>query len=181
MRGFIRRGETNVHCDDLINGWKEVRSGLIQEVEQIPADQFTFRATAETRTVAELLQHLIETQKFIVGEACRQDASLVRRPFAEHIKEYAPGVSSVTDKEGLLELLRSTMVSAEEILRSHAEQLNDTIIGIDGKPKTKIGVLNFIVSHEMYHRGQLTVYERLLGIEPQLTQRFKKIFARSGA
>ena len=33
----------------------------------------------------------------------------------------------------------------------------------DGKQCTKIEMLNFVVAHEMYHRGQLTVYERLLG------------------
>ncbi|HAF15107.1 MAG TPA: hypothetical protein DHU55_06615 [Blastocatellia bacterium] len=31
----------------------------------------------------------------------------------------------------------------------------------------------------MYHRGQLTVYERLLNIEPALTQRFRKLFANA--
>lgn len=165
--------------DELITSWKEVRSGLILEAEQIPAEHFSFRATAETRSVAELLQHLVETQKFVVGEACRQDSSLIRQPFTNQIKEHAPDVSSVSDKEGLLELLRSSMDLAEKTLRSHADRLNETIVGLDGKPKGKIGVLNFIVSHEMYHRGQLTIYERLLGIEPDLTQRFKKLIARS--
>lgn len=34
-------------------------------------------------------------------------------------------------------------------------------------------------AHEMYHRGQLTVYERLLGIEPALTQFFRKMTGTS--
>jgi uncharacterized damage-inducible protein DinB len=32
----------------------------------------------------------------------------------------------------------------------------------------------------MYHRGQLTVYERLLNIEPELTVKLKKLFAQAG-
>jgi len=47
----------------------------------------------------------------------------------------------------------------------------------DGKECTKLAMLNFTVAHEMYHRGQLTVYERLLGIEPALTQLFKKMMS----
>jgi uncharacterized damage-inducible protein DinB len=167
--------------DELLTSWNEVRSGLILEAEQIPEEHFSFRPTDETRSVAEILQHIVETQKFLVGEACRRDASMIRQSFADQIKEHAPGVSAVKDKNGLLELLRSSMESAEESLRSHSDLLKETLIGLDGKPKAKLGVLNFIVGHEMYHRGQLTVYERLLGIEPQLTQRFKKIFARSAA
>ena len=37
------------------------------------------------------------------------------------------------------------------------------------RPTTKGAILTFAMSHEMYHRGQLTVYERLLNIEPVLT------------
>jgi hypothetical protein len=35
--------------DGLIESWKDTRNGLIEEAAQIPADQFSFRATPETR------------------------------------------------------------------------------------------------------------------------------------
>jgi uncharacterized damage-inducible protein DinB len=44
---------------------------------------------------------------------------------------------------------------------------------------SKLDFLNLAVAHEMYHRGQLTVYLRLMGIEPALTRRFKKVFAKA--
>ena len=43
------------------------------------------------------------------------------------------------------------------------------------RPTTKGAILTFAMSHEMYHRGQLTVYERLLNIEPVLTGKFRKL------
>jgi uncharacterized damage-inducible protein DinB len=46
-----------------------------------------------------------------------------------------------------------------------------------GQFDTKLGFLQFSYSHEMYHRGQLSVYERLMNIEPALTTRFKELFA----
>ena len=39
--------------DKLVGTWREVRSGLIDEAEQVPSDQFSFRATQETRSVTE--------------------------------------------------------------------------------------------------------------------------------
>jgi len=39
--------------------------------------------------------------------------------------------------------------------------------------------VNFAMSHEMYHRGQLTVYERLLNLEPALTKQFAKMMAQA--
>jgi len=165
--------------DKLIATWRDTRSGFIREVEQIPADQFSFRATPETRSVAELVQHVIEAQKILVGETCRQDSNLRRQRFSEHIKEHAPGVATVSNKEGLLDLLKKSMDEAETQLEAYGDGLNETILGLDGKPTGKLQFMSFIISHEMYHRGQLTVYERLLGIEPELTGRFRKLVAQA--
>jgi uncharacterized damage-inducible protein DinB len=167
--------------EHLITTWKEVRDGLIQEAGQIPADQFSFQATPDTRSVVQLLQHLVETQKLLVGESCRSEPNLMRQSFPDHIKEYAPEVQAITDKNGLLEALRSSMEISEATIRAHGDKLNDPMRRFDGKEMTKLQVLQFATSHEMYHRGQLTVYERLLTIEPVLTQRLKKMFAQAGS
>jgi uncharacterized damage-inducible protein DinB len=165
--------------DMLINMWKEFRKGLIAEVEQIPEDKFDFRATAETRTIAEVLQHIVEIQKMLIGEASRPDGSLRRQSFADHIKEYAPDVASVNDKHGLLELLRTSMEVCEASIRSNEDLMTGSIGGMDGKPAPKLRVVNFAMSHEMYHRGQLTVYERLLNLEPALTKQFARMTAQA--
>lgn len=166
--------------DLLITTWKEFRNGLIAEVVQIPEDQFSFRATPETRSVAELLQHIVEVQKMLIGEACRSDASMRRQSFADHLKEYASEVKSVTDKNGLLELLRSSMEVCEANVRSFGDKwMHASMGGLDGKPTPKLKVVNFTMSHEMYHRGQLTVYERLLNVEPALTKQMAKVMAQA--
>lgn len=165
----------------VIGIWKDVRTGLINEVEKIPDDQFSFRATPETRSIAEILQHIIESQKILVAETCRENANLRRQSFADHHNEHAPGVKAVTDKQGLIDLLRSSMNAAEECVRAHADKWDEQMTGIDGRQTTKGAFLTFACSHEMYHRGQLTVFERLLNIEPVLTGKLKKVFAQAGA
>ncbi len=165
--------------DRLIESWKEVRAGFIEEVSQIPADQFSFRAAPDTRSVAELLQHVVEAQKLLVGESARPDTNLMRQSFADHIKEYAPEVSSLKDKNGLLELMRGSMETTEATIRGAGNNLNGSMRRFDGKELSKLDFLNFALAHEMYHRGQLTVYERLLRIEPALTQRFRKLFTNT--
>jgi uncharacterized damage-inducible protein DinB len=161
----------------LLGHWKNARSGFITEIERIPEDKFTFRPTPETRTVAELVQHVIGAQKFFVGETCRPDTNLLRRQFSEHAKAYAEGSDGVTDKNQLIELMRSSMDEAEKTITSHADGLNETMTGLDGRPLSKLSFLMFGMSHEMYHRGQFTVYERLLNVEPALTEMFRKMTA----
>ncbi|HEX6189616.1 MAG TPA: DinB family protein [Pyrinomonadaceae bacterium] len=165
--------------DPIIAGWREVRAGLIDEVSQIPADKFSFRAAEGMRSVAELLQHLVESQKFLVGEACRPDTNLLRKSFAEDIKDYAPDVRTVNDKEAIIQMLQTAMDDCEKLLREHADEMKNTMKRFDGKEMTKLGFMSFAIAHEMYHRGQLTVYVRLLGIEPMLTQKFRKAFGAS--
>lgn len=165
--------------DPIIGGWREVRAGLIDEVSQIPADRFSFRAAEGMRSVAELLQHLVESQKFLVGEACRPDTNLLRKSFAENIKDYAPDVRTVNDKEAIIQMLQTAMDDCEKQLRENADEMKNTMKRFDGKEMTKLGFMSFAIAHEMYHRGQLTVYVRLLGIEPMLTQKFRKAFGAS--
>jgi hypothetical protein len=38
--------------EEMLDVWKEVRAGLIAELAQIPAEQFGFQATPESRNVA---------------------------------------------------------------------------------------------------------------------------------
>src|SRR6185295_7922759 len=106
--------------EGLIKSWSEVRAGLIKEASLIPEDQFSFRATADTRSVAEVLQHIVETQKLLVAEACRADANLGRQSFNDHIAEYAPEVAAVTDKDGLMEVLRGSMETSKDSIRTCA-------------------------------------------------------------
>jgi uncharacterized damage-inducible protein DinB len=165
--------------ENIIESWKEVRNGLIDEANQIPADKFTFQPAPESRSVRQLLQHLVESQKFLVGEACRPDTNLMRGSFADNVKMYAPGVRDVNDKERLLDLMRTAMEESAEKLRAAADEMKNTMKRFDGKEMTKMAFMSFAIAHEMYHRGQLTVYERLLNIEPALTTRFRKAFGES--
>ncbi len=165
--------------ESVIENWREVRNGLIDEANQIPADKFSFQPTLDTRSVKQLLQHLVESQKFLVGEACRPDTNLMRGSFADNVKQYAPNVREVDEKDELLNLLRASMDEAASQLTSAADEMKNPMKRFDGKEMPKLAFMSFAIAHEMYHRGQLTVYERLLNIEPVLTQRFRKAFGES--
>ncbi|MEP6706110.1 MAG: DinB family protein [Pyrinomonadaceae bacterium] len=162
--------------ESLIASWKEVRAGLIDEMESVPAEKFAFQAAPDTRSIAGVLQHIVQSQKMLIGEVCRPDTNLLRQSFVDQIKTYAPGVSEIEDKQSLIDLLRTTMEESETSLRAAARELQNDMNRFDGQQMAKLDFLGFAIAHEMYHRGQLTVYERLLGIEPVLTKRFRKVF-----
>ena len=150
----------------VMKSWKDVRNGLIEEVEKIPDDQMSFRATPDTRSIAEILQHIVETQKILVGETCSENSNLLRQSFAAHAQEYASGVRDVTDKQGLIELLRNSMNESEATVVDHGDMWEAPMNGLTGQPTTKGAILAFASSHEMYHRGQLTMMLRQMGRPP---------------
>jgi uncharacterized damage-inducible protein DinB len=161
---------TNI--EEFLSQWRQAREGLIKEAERIPEDKLDFRATAETRSVLELLYHVIESERMLVGEICRDDTDL-RRLFT---RPPDTEVRVVTTKDAIIALLRSSLAAGQEkVRRFGAEKIEQLMSGLDGKQITKGAMLQFTLAHEMYHRGQLTVYQRLLGIEPALTEQFRQL------
>jgi uncharacterized damage-inducible protein DinB len=160
-------------CDQ----WQDVRNGLIKEVELIPSEQMGFKPASESRSVLELLHHIVESQRVLAGEMCRENTNF-QRGFPALMAEFAGGVKDATTKEAVIELLRSSMEETTKNVLSFGDSgFEKMMTRFDGKQCTKLAMLNFTVSHEMYHRGQLTVYERLMGIEPALTQLFRKMMS----
>src|SRR5215475_5642957 len=120
--------------EEMLDVWKEVRAGFIAELAQIPADQFGFQATPESRSVAGIIRHIVETQKFITGEMCRPDTDFKRVPIRELVERHAAEAHSGGDKQELIGSLRSTMESAEAVLRAFGEEaLREEVQRLDGK------------------------------------------------
>ena len=168
------------HIDEICDAWKEVRNGLIKEVESIPSDQFGFRAAEGSRSVLEILQHIVESERVLTSEICSDDTNL-RRPPLELIAEHASHVKDADTGDAILELLRGSLDESMQLVREYGdERLEQMMPGFDGKQLAKRAMLNFVVGHEMYHRGQVTVYQRLLGVEPALTKFIKQVVATRG-
>jgi uncharacterized damage-inducible protein DinB len=164
--------------DHIINRWAEVRAGFIDELAHIPADQFDFRATPDVRSVTEIVRHVVEAQKVMAGEVCREDTNFKRMPILDLIKSYASDVEAVEGKDALIDLMKESMKTAETTIRGFGEEaLQATMERLDGKTMPKTDFLHFLISHEMYHRGQITVYQRLLGMEPVITARLKQFLS----
>src|SRR5262249_16285573 len=128
--------------EEMLAFWKEVRAGLIAELAQIPAEQFGFQPAPESRSVAGIVRHIVEAQKFLTGELCRPDTDFKRVPTRELVERHAAEAHSGGDKEELIRSLRSTMESAEAALRAFGEEaLREKAQGLDGKTISKLSIL----------------------------------------
>ncbi len=157
--------------EEALEAWSDVREGLIAEVENVPPDRFDFRPTPQSRSVLELVQHILEVGLFMTGELTRPDTDFHRTSWSELIDLYAAHVKNAETKAQLLKLLRSSMREAETKFSAVGElAMLQLITRFDGEQGTKLTWLHHGIAQEMYHRGQLALYERLMGIEPALTR-----------
>ena len=107
--------------EELLAVWKEVRAGIITELEQIPAEQFGFQPAPESRSVAGIIRHIVGAQAFSTGELCRPDTDFNRVPIREIVEKHAAEAHTGGDKEELIGSLKSSMESVESALRAFGE------------------------------------------------------------
>ncbi len=157
--------------DEALELWQFTREGVIAEAETIPADQYDWRPAPRSRSVSELVQHIASAALMGVGELTRADGDFRRVPYPDLLEEYAGYVDRITGREPLLTLLRASHQQGEDRFRGVGELfLLQAIHRFDGRMGTRLAWLYHLIEHESYHRGQLALYVRQLGLVPALTR-----------
>jgi len=151
--------------------WYIHRRGVIREVSSIPPSRLTFRATLETRSILEIVHHLLEYSIITVEELVRTDTNLHRASMAQLVNIYAPNITRADTQEKLVNLLVEQYRDAESRLKDLGDlHMLQLVTRLDGSRDTRFALLQESIQHEMYHRGQLTIYARLLGLVPASTK-----------
>lgn len=160
--------------DEALEAWGDARRGVVDEVENLPAERFDFRPFPEVRSVGELVAHILEVSALMVGELCREDTDFRRAPFEELLERHAGPVRRLREKEELLEALDRTLDEGSDRFREVGElHMLQLIVRFDGRRGTRLAWLHHGIDQEMYHRGQLALYARALGLTPALTRRIR--------
>jgi uncharacterized damage-inducible protein DinB len=160
--------------DEALEAWEGARHGVIAELENIPANRFDFRPTPEVRSVTELAVHIMEVSLMMVGELTQEETDFTRVPFPKLIAKYSKEVAGLRTKRELLPALRRTLTEGVRRLRTAGEiHMLQTLVRFDGRRGTRLSWLYHGIDQEMYHRGQLALYARLIGITPALTKRIR--------
>lgn len=161
----------NSVLDETLEAWRGVRKGVIDEVRNFAGGEFDFRPTPKSRTLRQLVQHILEVAMMMTGELTRPDTNFHRAPWPKLLALYSKPAYRAKSKAQLVQLLKTQQRDAERKFRGAGSlALYQFITRFDGKPGTKLAWLNHGIAHEEYHKGQLALYARLLGHVPALTQ-----------
>jgi uncharacterized damage-inducible protein DinB len=156
----------------LADSIRVVRANTIRVAEDIPESQYDYRATPESRSVAELLVHIAWLSGFdrLLHEKARI-TSVADFDFGAALDETAVEEKRSRTKAEIIDRLRT---EGERWAR-WIEELPDAFLlesvrMPDGRAVNRFEMMLGTKEHEMQHRAQLTVLERLLGIVPHFTR-----------
>ena len=170
---------------DLAASFRQVRGNTIQIAEEIPENRYDFRAAPDVRAVAQLLAHIALTPNVQLHLQQNRFTDLQQVNFMEIIGQLAAEEAKPRTKADVLSLLRS---KGDEFA-AYVEGLSDTFLaepvtmppGAQPPTKTRFEMLLSVKEHEMHHRGQLMLVERMIGITPHLTRQMQERFAQRAA
>jgi uncharacterized damage-inducible protein DinB len=169
---------------NLAQAFRTVRKNTIQIAEEIPEDKYDFRPTEGTRTVGESLKHIAVSTLWPMrahGAHGQRIAALTIDMFGEVMAATQAAEAKMHSKADILKTLQD---NGEEFA-TFVEGLSDDVLAeivtlppqTGQPPKTRFEMLLSPKEHEMHHRGQLMLVERMLGITPHLTRQMQERMA----
>ena len=158
-------------AQDMANSWRTVRKNTVQIAEDIPADQYQYQATPDTMSVGQMLAHLATSTHWAVQlHFVDQKTAMVGEDFGRYMGEGAAMAATLTSKDTIVDALIAQGEGFALQLEAMSDEQLAEMVSWPGGSKSRFEMLLGVKEHEMHHRAQLMLIERLLGIVPHLTR-----------
>jgi uncharacterized damage-inducible protein DinB len=155
--------------------FRTVRGNTIIIAQDIPEDKYGFKPVPEYRSVAQLLTHIAFAYRFQYQiHALENRTNFEGIDFPSLMRQIAKDEAVTRTKGQLIELLQNEgekwAVWVDGVSDEFLGQRFDMPEGATPPHKSRFEMLISVKEHEMHHRGQLMLMQRLLGIVPHLTR-----------
>jgi len=167
---------------ELADSFRTVRKNTILIAEDIPEEKYSFAPAPDVRSIEKLLVHIaishwwqdqIHMEKRTSMEGFDFQA-LMQRLMAEEGRSHT--------KAEVLDLLRKEGEAWANFVAGLSEDfLSQTVTMMPGgtpASRTRFDMILSAKEHEMHHRGQLMLMQRMIGIVPHLTRTMQERMAQ---
>lgn len=156
---------------DMADSWRTVRKNTIQAAEDIPEEKYAFRAAPDTMSVGEILAHLAATPHWAIQcHFVEKKTSVAIEDFGNWMGEIGATSKTLTTKVAIIEALKTNGDAVAAGLEAMTDAQLGEKVGLPMGDKTRFEMLLGLKEHEMHHRAQLFLIERMVGIVPHLTR-----------
>ena len=168
--------------NELAAAFRTVRNNTIQIASEIPEDKYDFAAAPGSRTVRQLLTHIAFGNEFAMAVHPARLTTLTGFNFPQFIGGLMAEEQKPRTRAELIDLLRSR----GDALASWLESLDEAVLVEkvsmpQGNARSRLEMIMGVKEHEMHHRGQLMLVERMLGVVPHLTRQMQERMAAAAS
>jgi uncharacterized damage-inducible protein DinB len=161
---------------ELAASFRTVRKNTIQVAQDIPETKYDFKATPDTRTIAQTLVHIAYSPEFMFHIDKITDMTKVN--FPELFQKISAEESKPRNKTEIIAVLQTQGDRFASYLEGLPDSFLDEALTMPpgGTPatRTRFDMLLASKEHEMHHRGQLMLLERMVGVVPHLTRQWEQ-------
>lgn len=169
---------------DLARAYRTVRGNTIKIAEEIPESKYDFSPAPGVRTVRQLLTHIALTDSF-AGIHREKRTNFDGFDFPTLVGQMQAEEQKPRSKAEIIAMLKSR----GEETAAWIDTLSDEFLaepftqpqGVTPPTKSRFEMIMSMKEHEMHHRGQLMLIERMLGLVPHLTREMQERFATAQA
>ena len=141
-----------------IKDWERAKAYTIDYLNTMPADKYSFKATDSIRSFAQQMLHLaqsnVNTIGFVAGEP-----NIIGDRILENSK------TAQTKDSVMYYIVASYDLAIHGLKKMNMASLNERIKFYNWE-ETRYALLLKGFEHQTHHRGQTTIYIRLLGLHP---------------
>jgi uncharacterized damage-inducible protein DinB len=169
---------------DLARSFRTVRKNTLQIANDVPESQYGFRPGDGCRTIGELLAHIAASARWTYRvHAVDKVSDMTFQDFDRYGRENGTYEATLKTKDQIVAALQTE----GEVFATWLDAVPDEVLaevvtfpaGVEPPKKTRFEMLLSAKEHEMHHRGQLMLAQRLIGMVPHLTrQREERTAAR---
>lgn len=141
-----------------IKDWQRAKEFTKEYLEAMPKDKYSFRAQDSVRTFAQQMLHLAQGNVGLIANG----TGAARIWQGQNLEQRASAQSA---DSVMYFVMASYDYAIESITNMDASKLFERF-GRGNFQETKFAWINKAFEHQGHHRGQATIYIRLLGIKP---------------
>ena len=156
---------------EIAESFRTVRNNTIQVAEDIPEEKYSYRAAPDTMSVSEMLSHLACTPHW--AQQCffvEKKTTVGMEDFGRWMGELSGQAKALTTKAQIVAALKTNGDAFAQSLEAMTDEQLGEAVGLPMGSKSRFEMLLGVKEHEMHHRAQLFLIERMIGIVPHLTR-----------
>jgi uncharacterized damage-inducible protein DinB len=170
---------------ELAAAFRTVRNNTIKIAEEIPENKYEFRAAPDCRSVQQLLTHIAMATGYQHHIQSNKVTDLKTVNFPQLMQRAMAEEAMPRTKAQIIELLKTEGENFARYLDGLSEGfLAERVTmppGAEPSTKSRFEMLLGPKEHEMHHRGQLMMIQRMIGLVPHLTRQMQERMAQATA